>query len=369
MRTEHETDATGLASLASNCAALGIRRRLLLLRFPPSVCRSTRIASRRALSDMVHPLATADRGQLFHLPGGHLAVAWRSNAIDGGRSAMQVIAALREAFATLPDAHDGEILVLDLPDERTRLQNFLDSITVGAAPLAPSPGEKLNRGELMALEAVLAHADLARFARRTQVWHGSGDGFAMAWEYRRLDLAELASNLCPGHDLCAETWLFGRLSRTLERRMLALLADPAELRGAGPFALDVGIATLQDPAFVRFDRSLPRVLRGRVVLRISATDLAIMPEKVTGVLRMAQERGYRTLLAAGTALVAALFPAARAFIQLTELAWPMSALPSGMAPEQVLMTGVNSDEALEFAATHDIRYLVGTAVDHLALQR
>ena len=51
----------------------------------------------------------------------------------------------------------------------------------------------------------------------------------------------------------ADPWLFRRLTRTFDRRMLALLASPEELRLAGPLGIDLNVASVLSPAFLRFD--------------------------------------------------------------------------------------------------------------------
>ncbi len=79
--------------------------------------------------------------------------------------------------------------------------------------------------------------------------------------------------LAPGYDLQAEPWLFRRLTRTLDRRMLALLASPGELAAAGPFSVTLNIASLLGADFLRFDAALPTPLRGRVSVALNPADL------------------------------------------------------------------------------------------------
>ena len=57
-------------------------------------------------------------------------------------------------------------------------------------------------------------------------------------------------------DVQKDPWLFRRLTRTLDRRMLSLLASPGRIDVAyGPFALDLNVASLLSPEFLRFDAS------------------------------------------------------------------------------------------------------------------
>jgi hypothetical protein len=297
-----------------------------------------------------------------------MAAAWRENPRDDGQAASLAVDRLRAALAECPDGEEGGVVMLDLPDDAPQVQAFLGRILVSVPPPAPPGGEKLDRAELVALESALSHADLARFARRTQVWEMREDGMVPAWEHRRLDLDELAASLSPGRDLRAEPWLFARLSRTLDRRVLALLADPEEVRGARPFAIDVSPASILDPVFLRFDRALPGALRGRVVLRLPAEELVLMPELVAPAVRLAQGRGYRTLLAAGAPVLAALFPQPRSAIELVELSWPLA--QQGVVPSHgAVLSGIGETAGLTWAAENGVRYVAGPAADLRAKAR
>ena len=367
MRPEAEGDGAALATLASDCAALGIRRRIVLLRLPPSLRRPSRGAARRGMQELMAPLASADRGQMFLLPGYHLAAAWRENPRDSQGAARQTIETLREALAACPDGAEGEILILGLPEEAAQVQAFLSGLDLPLPAPPQAAGETLDQAELVALEAALAHADLARFVRRSTVWRLAEDGLSLAWEHRRLDLDDLAASLSPGRDLAAEPWLYARLARTLDRRMLALLADPLEVRGASPFAIDLSPASILDAAFTKFDRALPRDLRGRVVLRLPPAELGLAPDQLAPALRAAQGRGYRTMVAAPDAVAAALFPRGRTGAELAEIPWPATTPPA--PPDRVVLTGVSGRAALDWAAEHGIGYVTGPAADQMARTR
>ena len=127
----------------------------------------------------------------------------------------------------------------DLPDTgHLLLETFAREIRqAGGAATAGNAALALDPSILALLEGCLAQADVARFARRKSVWQIDGVHGSLAWEERALSIEEITDELAPGYDLRAEPWLFRRLTRTLDRRMLALLASPGELAAAGPFCV------------------------------------------------------------------------------------------------------------------------------------
>ena len=130
--------------------------------------------------------------------------------------------------------------------------------------------------------------------------------------------------LAPERDLRADRWLFRRLTRTLDRRMLALLAVPGEVRAAGPFGLDLNVASILSPTFLRFDAGLPAALRGQLVLDLSPADVIADPASFLFARDFARARGYRLLLRGITAGLLDAFPLRRTGLDLLQLRWSPS---------------------------------------------
>ena len=77
---------------------------------------------------------------------------------------------------------------------------------------------------------------------------------------------------------CGPTrWLFRRLTRTLDRRMLALLAAPAGAARRRAVRPNLNVASILSPEFLRFDAALPAALRGQVVLDLMPADIMADP--------------------------------------------------------------------------------------------
>ncbi|MDA8248819.1 MAG: hypothetical protein M0Z28_06525 [Rhodospirillales bacterium] len=354
-------DTDALMARVASSAASGVARRALLLRLsrlPAAYARPHHLRLARAALD---PLRTADRAETFDLPNTDTAVLWRG---PGGGALQASLDAVTELFAGSADAAPGPeslCLVLDLPEQAETLLRLARESHAGqsAAP-ARQALVPLDAAELAGLEAALARADLARFARRRPVWAVGTDGrVRLAWEKRVISVAELQAELAPGRALRAEPWLFQRLSRTLDRRMLALLAAPGELRAAGPFAIELSVASLLGAEFLRFDAVLPAALRGRVVIHLRAPDILGDLPAFLFAREFARARGYRLLLHGIGAELAPALPPARLGIDLTLIGWS-SALAGtdpralGVDPAMVVLGGAELPDALAWARRHGI---------------
>ncbi len=359
-----------LAALVANCTNAGVARQVMLLRvdrLPPALTRPHHL---RLAEAALAPLLRLPRAELFQLPGPSLAVSWR-----GGAEA-ELLDVIDELEHLLIDpAVTGPVLsdlisLYDLPDTGDLLLGAfgedtrpVESATAGA-PLDPS--------FLTLLEACLAQADVSRFARRESVWQMDGKRIALAWEDRTLSIAELTEELAPGYDLQAEPWLFRRLTRTLDRRVLALLASPGELAAAGPFAFSLNVASLLSPDFLRFDTALPACLRGRIVVAFSPADIVADAHSARFAIGFARTRGYRLLLRTDTAdLLGVMAPAT---LDFDYVATPWSASLPGreadvfaqLLPECLLLTGCDPS-AIEWGLDKGVRLFAGTAANQAAL--
>lgn len=363
-------DAERLITLVQGCAAAGVERRCLVLRLsglPPDFARPHHL---RLAREALGPLLAADRAQVFRLPNHDIAVVWRGSAQAALDTASRAVCRL---FADGPDGLPDVAalcLTLDLPSDTDRLLTLARASIAAPESAANRPAEAatpLDPAALTRLESVLARADMARFARRTQVWAVSDAGvFDVAWERRTLSMDELSSELAPQRDVRADPWLFARLTRTLDRRMLALLADPNEVRGAGPFGLDLNVSSILAPEFLRFDAALPHGLRGQVTLGLLPGDILADLSVFLFARDFARSRGYRLLLRMATPDMLSVLPLDRMGLDLLGLGWS-NVLPaldrsrlSGVA-RRVVLTGAHSAEAVAWGRVHGVKLFAGRA--------
>jgi hypothetical protein len=220
------------------------------------------------------------------------------------------------------------------------------------AELATPPSPPLDPASLTLLEASLAHADVARFARRRAVWRLEPRSASLAWEERTLSVAELADGLVPGHDLQREAWLFRRLTRTLDRPLLALLASPE---------------------FQRFDAALPPGLRGHVVLALDPADLVADAASFSFARGLAQARDYRLMLRDATPELLQVLPAAGLGLDYLAVPWSESlrgdagTLLQSCPESHIVLAGCDTTAALAWGEDIGVSLFMGRAADRAAL--
>ncbi len=371
--------AERLVALIENCAASGVGRQALLLRtdrLPPALSRPHHL---RLAEAALAPLLGASRAQLFHLPGPRFAVTWRGDAevllLDVIENLDHL---LEDAPAGTPSLH-ALVSLYDLPAQGDLLLHALETPAPLPVVASSMPGEALDPPGLAALEDALAQADLARFARRHPVWRLGRHETVLAWERRTLSVRELAAELLPGRDLHASPWLFRRLTRTLDRRMLALLASPGELAQAGPFALALNVASVLGPEFLRFDSALPGRLRGHVTIEMTPADIMADPAAFAFARGFARARGYRLLLRDVTPLLARLLSLPALELDHLHVAWSpdlMGLDPAADAqflaacpPERTVLAGADSRTALDWGLQAGMLLFQGDAAETLATEQ
>lgn len=287
--------APALRALLHQTMRAGVPRRAIVLhtdRLPASFARAHH---RRLARDALTGLALADRAQAFTLSRGRMAVVWRQKT---GLELESVMAALHRLVADLPDeqaVNPGSLITLyDLPEQGEWLLDALDEPEAphGAAAAATRP---LDAALLASLERALSQADITPFIRRRAVI--ASDTEAPLWQERGISIRALQAALCPLHDVKAEPWLFRRLTRSFDRRMLSLLTGPRELREAGPFGLSLNVATILAPEFLRFDTELPGKLRGNVHIALQAGDVLADTASFVFARNFLRAREYRLVLA------------------------------------------------------------------------
>ena len=363
-------DTDGLLAVLDGCTTHGVGRRALLVdlaRLPAALARRPHLLLVAAALD---PLLGHDRARLFRLADGHLVLVWRGGA---GAESERATHALSRLFADLP-GNDGPPFTLhDLPRDAPAVAAIVAaSVAPIAEPAPPADAKPLDIDTLTRLEAALAQADLAPFARRLPIcaWP-AGQPPRLAWEKRVVALPALFGALA-GENLnaAAAPWLWRRLARALDLRMLALLSDPAELAGAGPFALALNVASILSPEFLRFDAALAPSLRGQITLDISPTDLVTDAAAFALARDFAHARGYRILLCDVTRAFVGVFPPAKLevdFIQLRVGAdlLALSKLPDALSPEIVVLGDVRHPSARGWGQRVGIELFQGPAIQPL----
>ena len=350
-----------LTGLVRDCSIANIARRVLLLRsdlLPKDLARSHHL---RLAEEALEPLATAERARRFALSHGRIAISWRGDAPERLRRALD---GLEHLLADAPldtpgmpelarifdlPADGAALLALaaDLPADEQPAFESGESISPQDQPARPA----LDPAMLESMDQALSRANVARFVRRQMVCRMGMTHFSPAWERRHLLIGELASELAPGRDPYADRWLFLKLTRMIDRRLLALLSTASELLDAGPFSIDLSLDAVLSSAFLKFDAALPARLRGQVVLNVQAADALTDLPAYRFARAFARCRKYRFMLRGLTPALLPVLDVAALEVDFAELRWSQS------------LVGLNA-EALQ----PSVRWVLSHARDEDALR-
>ena len=342
-------DARKLSTLVRECGTAGISRQILVLRLSLLAEGRNRRHHFQLATEALIPLTGVARAQLFHLPNHDHVVAWRGDT-PVLRGTLDRLGHLFADDPSLGAEPMDLVTVLRLPEDADLVQHIAsESLRPRLPPAAPrrSAGRPLDVPTLAALERAIVQADMSRFARREPICRIGPEGFRLAWERRFLSDSELFETILPDRAPRADRWLFRRLTRTLDRRMLALLGAASELRGVPPLSLDLNVGSLVGPEFLRFDANLPAVLRGQVIINLYAEDILADLAGFCFARDFTATRGYRLLLQDVGPAELALLPPERLGLDLVQVRYRPElsgvALPAGIDPAQVVLG--NTDTA------------------------
>jgi hypothetical protein len=375
---EHN-DNEALVDVLRQSELSGASRRALLLhtdRLPPALAKPHHL---RLAQEALNNLRVADRALFFELSRGRSAVVWRSRAADDVAETLEGLARL---VADQPGGKtptlDELVSLYDLPQQAVWL---LDELAEEAPTRPPAPTRKLDVQQLAGLEGALSQADLSQFARWrsvVQIVPAGPPAAALArietkavWEERYFAVHAIASGLYPDRGVKADPWLFRRLTRTLDRRMLAMLSVPSDVRGLGALAVSLNVATILGADFLRFDETLPAALRGQVILNLRPADMLADPVAFLFARDFARARQYRLGLVGATLALLELFDledAAFDYVQV-KLASDIKAAPEklrGLVPRGTTLVATELDRAsdIRWAASQGITLGRGRALAH-----
>jgi hypothetical protein len=375
MQKPDQSDA--LREILRQTQLSGASRRALLLhtdRLPAILAKPHHL---RLARESLFSLEGADRAQVFELTRGRCAVVWRARG-DGEMG--EVLRSLENLIADQPSDQApklGELVTTyELPQQAGWL---LDELDEEPPAKAPEPRRALTVQLLAGVEEALVRADLSPFARWRTVMRISLAGppnarlprieTAPYWDERYFAVHALGASLCPDYGLKAEPWLFRRLSRMLDRRMLAMLASPKDMHTLGTFGIGMNVPTILGAEFQRFDDALPPAQRGEVVLNLRPEDVLCDPAAFHFARNFVTSRGYRLALVGATlAQLRVLDLAASGFqylyAPLTPAVMADPKLLAGLSPPgtELVMTGLDRANDVRWAAMHGITLGRGRAL-------
>jgi hypothetical protein len=359
-------DALALATLVRDSVASGIERHALLLRFSALPPRLREARHQRQMNEALAPVLRPTRARRFDLPGGDVAVV---SPPPGSH-----LEAVRAAFGRLVPEVPIDTLGphLRLPAEAAVLLSTVEQVLgLAGAPEAPAApqGPPPRPAALDAALRALTGADVAIAQRRRGVWRlAPGQEEAQReWVEIRAHLPDLAERLLPGASLDACSASAQAFRRAVERRLLADLARPEEVRALPPACLPLALGSVTEAEALRLDAALGPAGRPSLAICVPIADALADPGGFARARRLAQVRGWRLGLdRVEPEQLATLNPAALA-PGLLRLAFHPRVLAGGEGfaaalPEdasRVVLVGADTPAAIAWAWQHRITLFAG----------
>ena len=228
------------------------------------------------------------------------------------------------------------------------------------------------------LEVALSQADLSNIMRRQAIYALAGDAEPQRILHEvYVSIGDLRQTLAPKIDLLSDMWLFRRLTRTLDRRMMTLMCRVDDSTISSYFSLNLNVSTLLSPEFLQFDAALSGGARGTVVIELQLIDIYSDMGSFLFARDFAKDRGYRICLDGLTYLNAPFFDRKALGLDLIKLQWSSDVLddPTGArraalenmvenaGAARVIMCHCDSEEAVAFGQELGIGMFQGRELD------
>lgn len=347
-------DALALVRLLREAVAAAVPRDALHLRLA-GLAWIRHPHRRRMVEDALEALRGTSRIRLFALPNGDVVAV----ASAGQERLREAESALRILLATDGDAAPA-VARLRLPEQAASLFAAVEAALAPApAAAAPAPRPRreprFTREDLAGMERGLAGADLSSFLRQRPVCRsGPDDGrLEVAWREWRVALPDVLAALAPqaAEPAQAAPWLFRRLRRALDRRLLAALARPDRAAGFGAASLGLVPASVATPEFARFAEALGPAGRAAVAIAALPGDILADPAGFAAMRDACRARGFRTALGEADAAALEFLPPDRLGLDRLHLRWSpglpaAGAVPLPAAREGVVLCGADTAAAI-----------------------
>lgn len=364
-------DSAALSALVRDSVATGTPRQVLLVRLGPVARRLRAGHHHRLVRETLEPLLRPSRARLFALPNGDLAAVgpergWHMESVARDLATLLGEEAARPACALLRLPGQAAVVLAAMEDALAAEEAL--PVAAAAVPVrhavtrpdrdpAPAPAR---------LARAIAAASIAAFLRCRPVFRvdpGAEEPIPLPqWTEWRIDLPGLHAAVlgeAGEAEEAATPWLRG----VLEQRLLAELAEPEDAARRGPVGFALGIAAIDSAVFRRLEGMTAPAVRAESVIALPAEAALADPLGFRAARDVLAGRGWRLALDCAEAGAAALLPPARTGIDLVRLrfdpAVATAGLPRGLAPERVVLTGVDRGAALGWGMEAGIRLFEG----------
>jgi hypothetical protein len=240
------------------------------------------------------------------------------------------------------------------------------------------PREPLDLARLAQLESSLASMDLSDLIRRQMVCALLPQtGPQPLFSEVHVALRDLADALVPGVDLTADTWLFQRLAEALDRRLLSCLTKQEPAAPTGAISVNLRLATLLSPEFLKFDHEYRRQTSTPVIIELQLIDIFAELGAYMFIREFVRDRGYLMCIDGLHYLHLPLIDRKRLGADLVKVIWSPDLLDSlneerreelksaikRVGVDRVILCRCDSVEAVRWGQSLGIRVFQGHYID------
>ena len=233
----------------------------------------------------------------------------------------------------------------------------------------------LDAKNLAKLQDVLSGADLSNLIRNQPICTIDQTNEPQpVFHEVYVSIADLQQAVMPDIDLAADPWLFQYLTLSLDKRMLAHLSR--EWTQERNFSINLNIATLLSPEFLKFDQMISSMARGRLLIELQKVDIFADMGAFLFAREYVRDRGYRICLDGMTHLTLPFIDREKLGLDMIKLFWsPELAMAENakildklraaviQAPQRVILARCDSEESIAIGRSLGISLFQGR---HLA---
>jgi len=265
----------------------------------------------RIVAMTFEPLINAFEGTLFRLHNNDLVVFTKGASED---DMDREVARLRYLFSGDPPVKSSSVKGAPFCDRYDIESDYgvllsLAKRMLRARQCAPAHGaaseaasghgalKPLDPSNLGTIQNAISQADLSGMIRRQPVCVlAPGQEPQTVFHEIFTSIETLRRTLLPDMDIFANRWLFQDLTQHLDRRVISHLGRNDDGMLDKAFSVNLNIATLLSPEFLKFDKALSSAVRRTIVIELQLIDVFANLESFLFVRNFLSDRGYRFCL-------------------------------------------------------------------------
>ncbi len=240
-------------------------------------------------------------------------------------------------------------------------------------------GEPLGAMNLAAINQKLQGTRVADLIRdQTCLQMGPDGPRDIVFREHFVSMAELKKRIAPEVNLFASPWLFQYLTETLDKRMLAVLANRDIGGMPSPISLNLNVNTILSRDFQNFHKAIGKSA-SRVVVEMQVLDIFADMNTYGYARDSLQERGYRVLVDGLSPLALQFFDPGQLQSDFVKIAWgpefegdtdstrlaEMREVVASTGKDSVILARVDTEDAIKWGLAMGISRFQGFFIDDM----